>query len=102
VSFLLLNCLLISIKEFRIPLNKKRIPSKNNSTPNQCCGNILTVHFAETPVFLKIILARKMIAKFYQKDNDTPNHDRIKPSTMPQKRDQQQQGQLHQKQNQEQ
>jgi hypothetical protein len=29
---------------------------------------------------LKIILARKMIAKFYQKDNDTPNHDKINPS----------------------
>jgi hypothetical protein len=34
----------------------------------------------DTPVFLKMRLARKMIAKFCQKVKDTPNHDRITPS----------------------
>jgi hypothetical protein len=32
------------------------------------------------PEFLKIILASKIIAKFCQKDKDTPNQDKISPS----------------------
>jgi len=34
----------------------------------------------EDTLVLKIALARKMIAKFCQKDKDTPNQDRINPS----------------------
>jgi len=36
-------------------------------------------HFVDDPVFLKIILARRIIAKFCQKDKVTPNHGKISP-----------------------
>jgi hypothetical protein len=37
-------------------------------------------HLEETPEFLKMRLARAMIAKFCQKVKDTLNQDRISPS----------------------
>lgn len=37
-------------------------------------------HLEEPPVFLKIILARKTIAKFCQKVKYTPNQDKMSPS----------------------
>ena len=37
-------------------------------------------HLEETPEFLKIRLARAMIAKFCQKVKDTLNQDRMRPS----------------------
>jgi len=40
----------------------------------------LQIHFEELPEFLKIKLARAMIARFCQKVKDTPNQDRITPS----------------------
>jgi len=40
----------------------------------------------EDTLDLKIRLARKIIAKFCQKDKDTPNHDRISPSNHDSKR----------------
>jgi hypothetical protein len=39
----------------------------------------LSFHFEDT-LDLKIALARKMIAKFCQKERDTPNQDRMSPS----------------------
>jgi len=41
---------------------------------------MLLAHLVDTPVFLKIRLAREMIAKFCQKVKDTLNQDRIRPS----------------------
>ena len=61
-------------------MNKKGIPSNDCSKGKERAKNVLGFHLEEPPVFLKIILARAIIAKFCQKDKVTPNQDKINPS----------------------
>jgi hypothetical protein len=71
---------IVRLKEFLIALNQPVVISNNKRETKNSAENMFGFHLEELPVFLKIILARTIIAKFCQNDKVTPNQDKINPS----------------------